>query len=129
MSMARSKAPMGYGCDKRMTRENMTPLHKEKRNLVFWVLEKPQKCSTTFCLFCLSTTLLASVPATLPEPHTQKVWENKLPPAIGEDQVWDHLRKKAVHKPMEPDKTKLWVPRPTAAVHIWEATAVWWSSQ
>lgn len=101
---------MAYVCDKMKTRENRAPLYKEKGNLVFWDLEMVEMVNNFFVSVftgkCSSHTAWAI--------HTEgkgKDCKNKELPAVREDQIWDHLRIKMMHKPMEPDKTNLWVPR------------------
>lgn len=101
---------MGYVCNKMKTRENMAPLHKEKGNLIFWDLKKVEVLNnfsvSVFPYKCFSCAVWPT--------HTEgkgRNWESEELPTIGENQVWDHLKSKRVHKPMEPGKTNLCVLR------------------
>ncbi|GAB0195793.1 mitochondrial enolase superfamily member 1 [Grus japonensis] len=90
-----------YVSDKRRTRENVGPLRNETGDLVTQDMEKAEVLNDFFASVftgkCLS--------------HTAQVtegkgrdWEDAEPPAVGEDQVREHLRNLKVHKSMGPDE-------------------------
>ncbi|KAM9593774.1 uncharacterized protein ACIBXB_004867 [Morphnus guianensis] len=101
-----------YTGDKRKIRENVGPLWMEMGDLVTRDMEKAEVLNDLFFFF------FASVFTSKCSSHTAQDaegkgwdWENEEPPAVGEDQVQDHLGNLKVHKSIGPDEVHLQVLR------------------
>jgi len=90
-----------YVSQKRKVKESMFPLMSKTGKLVTTDEYKAEVLKNIFASVCTGN--LSS--------HTSQVggppdgdWGSKVPPAVREDQVRDHLRKQNIPKPMGPDE-------------------------
>lgn len=87
--------------DNRKTEGNVGSLQKQMGDLVIWDLEKAEVFNDFFALVC--TNRFSSHTAQVIEGKSNRDWQHKEPYAVGEDQVWEHLRYLEIHKPMGPE--------------------------
>jgi len=105
-SKATRKASIGMSVIKMKAREKIGPLQEEAGDLVTQDIEKAEVLND----------FLTSVFSGKYSSHTAQVaegksrnWQSEEPPALGEDQVKEHLRNLKVHKSMGPNEMHPWV--------------------
>ncbi|GAB0179507.1 mitochondrial enolase superfamily member 1 [Grus japonensis] len=100
--MSNKKGFCRYTSNKRKTRENVGPLHKETGDLLTRDIEKAEILNDFFA--SVFTVKCSSCTIQVKEGTLTIHWENEELPTVGEGQVHSHLRNLKVHKSMRPDE-------------------------